>query len=798
MKTLLICLEHEGRVLHEGESGKLELPIQIGRSSECAWSVAGIDSTMSGKHAELYRKRGSVWIKDLGSRNGITCTEGRITEKKLRGGDKLHLGGCVLTVEEVSDRRKDGAPGFNQLEQLNGPRAGTVFELKEVGEVKIGSGAADGIMCLDPLVSREHAVLLVKADGSCWVRDLGSRNGTSVNGTPLAKGKERLLRDGDILSIAYIEFRFIDGSVVHPKAQVIRKVLLALATVAVALIGYYTYATIRPSSKMLLAKAVKYAEMERFEEAAATAKASAEARGADATVRDRQEMLANIERWRRTAEGWVKVRAAIAARDWSGAQVHSVELVAWDWNSGGAPMEGVRAERALRLVLALRDAQRVLAMSEGMEALAQAGRDLSSAREALLDPAIVSGGMSFADALLSDTDRVLPELAATMQDLKEINETVLGLKPGGAGRLPDGAARITDAVDALVARNKARNAALGDGRAAPFSPSHVVENRADELRAPLKHLTDSEETFAKNVFAIASGGDGISATLPLPPPALAGICDSFPKYASWLERQNEVLCTQVAAGWKARIGELAKIGMEPGGAGRPKILAALFSDAVMDKALKFVPSTTVRIEKIVDGEPNGDSPVYHIFIGMFDFIDFLEALEPDRMPTRAIAGYGKISDNWESAIEETRRVCHALRSFRDYGDRTGGEVGTLARLVAKAKQEKGKSNAVAELLENVEGLLREIDNWAEATFPAKCAREGSKRAEILALGVKMLLAENPSRDNATALADRWAAFKRTIPKWDGEESTAQKIFDMALPGMPAHQKAWAYLQRMAQ
>lgn len=57
-------------------------------------------------------------------------------------------------------------------------------------------------------VSREHAEI-VERNGLWLVRDLGSTNGTQVNGKPI---KEMLLADGDILRIAQTELTFIASS----------------------------------------------------------------------------------------------------------------------------------------------------------------------------------------------------------------------------------------------------------------------------------------------------------------------------------------------------------------------------------------------------------------------------------------------------------------------------------------------------------------------------------------------------------------------------------------------------------
>ena len=56
----------------------------------------------------------------------------------------------------------------------------------------------------DHRVSRRHAELR-REDGRCWVRDLGSRNGTEVNGARLEPAVAHPLRDGDRLGFGGVE-----------------------------------------------------------------------------------------------------------------------------------------------------------------------------------------------------------------------------------------------------------------------------------------------------------------------------------------------------------------------------------------------------------------------------------------------------------------------------------------------------------------------------------------------------------------------------------------------------------------
>ena len=54
-----------------------------------------------------------------------------------------------------------------------------------------------------PRVSRWHCCL-TEVDGEVWVRDLGSTNGTWIDGQRVSSGR---LRIGDVLAIAHLRYR---------------------------------------------------------------------------------------------------------------------------------------------------------------------------------------------------------------------------------------------------------------------------------------------------------------------------------------------------------------------------------------------------------------------------------------------------------------------------------------------------------------------------------------------------------------------------------------------------------------
>ncbi|HWE36784.1 MAG TPA: FHA domain-containing protein [Isosphaeraceae bacterium] len=61
-------------------------------------------------------------------------------------------------------------------------------------------------------VSRRHCCL-VRAEGEVFVRDLGSTNGTWINGHRVDEGR---LRPGDELAVGGVRYRIEDGSAAAP------------------------------------------------------------------------------------------------------------------------------------------------------------------------------------------------------------------------------------------------------------------------------------------------------------------------------------------------------------------------------------------------------------------------------------------------------------------------------------------------------------------------------------------------------------------------------------------------------
>lgn len=70
----------------------------------------------------------------------------------------------------------------------------------------IGRARKNDLVLPSNCISRRHALIKVRGNGAHWLSDLGSRNGTWVNGSRIAHAVR--LRDGDRVGIAQMVFRF--------------------------------------------------------------------------------------------------------------------------------------------------------------------------------------------------------------------------------------------------------------------------------------------------------------------------------------------------------------------------------------------------------------------------------------------------------------------------------------------------------------------------------------------------------------------------------------------------------------
>jgi ABC-type multidrug transport system ATPase subunit/pSer/pThr/pTyr-binding forkhead associated (FHA) protein len=144
-------------------------------------------------HAELINTKTNATLRDLGTAHGTLVNGEKIRERVLQEGDLLQFGNCETHVFLYRESRIR----VNVLRdvELNAP------------VVSIGRSSDNAINLEHPTVSARHAEVR-KVDDGFELVDLGSTNGTFVNGRRIARQR---LQPRDRISLGAVQFVF-DGS----------------------------------------------------------------------------------------------------------------------------------------------------------------------------------------------------------------------------------------------------------------------------------------------------------------------------------------------------------------------------------------------------------------------------------------------------------------------------------------------------------------------------------------------------------------------------------------------------------
>ena len=130
----------------------------------------------------------------------------------------------ILSTAEFRIDDLVGKPGERSavLSVLRGRRRGATFQIGGATTV-LGRGERAEIRLDDDGVSRRHAELVRLDDGALQLRDLGSTNGTFVNGERVA---ERVLEDDDRVALGtttLLKFELHDAMEIKLKAEMYQK-----------------------------------------------------------------------------------------------------------------------------------------------------------------------------------------------------------------------------------------------------------------------------------------------------------------------------------------------------------------------------------------------------------------------------------------------------------------------------------------------------------------------------------------------------------------------------------------------
>jgi len=213
MLTLVVCAK-DGAVVQRVPVGKGEW--LIGRQD--GNHVVLPSASVSRQHARIYTAQGRCFIQDLKSSNGVVVDGRRIQEvEELQPNQRVQVGDYLMYLQPEGAPEAPPPPGVSthivdqdkewaRIVGLTGPFEGEEFTLSE-RENTIGRTEDNLILLPDASVSRKHSRIVVDEKERHVLFDLHSSNGSYVNRKRVQRA---LLRDGDVVSIGNVSFRFVD------------------------------------------------------------------------------------------------------------------------------------------------------------------------------------------------------------------------------------------------------------------------------------------------------------------------------------------------------------------------------------------------------------------------------------------------------------------------------------------------------------------------------------------------------------------------------------------------------------
>jgi ABC transport system ATP-binding/permease protein len=166
-------------LLHQGRRFSLEEELTLGRAEEN--DVVLADERASRRHARVVRSDGHFVLIDLSSRHGTYLEGERVSgqSRPLESGDAIAIGDQTIRFLVGQETR---------LTSGELPELGVQAVAFKGDHLTLGRDQRNEVVLADPNVSRFHAEV-IRDDSGIAVIDLGSRNGTRLDGELVQRGR---------------------------------------------------------------------------------------------------------------------------------------------------------------------------------------------------------------------------------------------------------------------------------------------------------------------------------------------------------------------------------------------------------------------------------------------------------------------------------------------------------------------------------------------------------------------------------------------------------------------------------
>ncbi len=167
------------------------------------------DARVSWHHAVLRPDEDHWTLEDEYSTNGTYADGMRVHEWGVGPGSVIRFGSPSDGPRAVLQGPGFPDPTWGRPSAVSAPAATGTFRQPTTVRplpartVRIGRGAGNDLVIDDLVVSRRHAELRARPDGTYEIADLGSHNGTFLNGRPVTVA---LLSPGDVVGIGHSAF----------------------------------------------------------------------------------------------------------------------------------------------------------------------------------------------------------------------------------------------------------------------------------------------------------------------------------------------------------------------------------------------------------------------------------------------------------------------------------------------------------------------------------------------------------------------------------------------------------------
>jgi ABC-type multidrug transport system ATPase subunit/pSer/pThr/pTyr-binding forkhead associated (FHA) protein len=195
---------------------------------------------VSRQHAKLEKVAHGYLVVDLGSSNGLTYHDKKISRMLLANGDILRIADDIILAYEITPStpevsEKDAqrlrestakAPVQEPVESMPAPLYATMvgvetpvsglqnIEMHQRTQLTIGRSPENDLQLSYPTISRHHArITRLERGGQYVIEDLGSSNGTLVNHEFIESHKPEPLLPGQTIRIGPIKFIFEPESI---------------------------------------------------------------------------------------------------------------------------------------------------------------------------------------------------------------------------------------------------------------------------------------------------------------------------------------------------------------------------------------------------------------------------------------------------------------------------------------------------------------------------------------------------------------------------------------------------------